>query len=183
MSPALSDPHPASAGPTAADRRSDVPLGPGGRPALVGRRIFRTAGARRVTYAVVFEALAIVFTTLILAVLGNSAGPSLAVAVVSSTVALVWNMVFNTLFEKWEKRSGITGRPLWVRVLHMTLFEVGLVVFLVPAVALILQVSLWEAFLYELTLIVFFLVYAFVYAWVFDRVFGMPDSAQPSAGS
>ena len=41
--------------------------------------------------------------------------------------------------------------PLWVRILHMTLFEGGLVLFLVPAVALILQVSLWEAFLYELS--------------------------------
>lgn len=158
-----------------------VPLGPGGKPALVGRRVFRTPTQRRVVYAVVFEALAIVFTTLILAALGNSAGPSFLVGVVSSVVALIWNMVFNTLFEKWEARSGHTGRPLWVRILHMTLFESGLVLFLVPAVALILQVNLWEAFLYELALIIFFLIYTGVYAWCFDRVFGMPDSAQPTA--
>lgn len=158
-----------------------VPLGPGGKPALVGRRVFRTPTQRRVVYAVIFEALAIVFTTLILAALGNSAGPSFLVGVVSSAVALIWNMVFNTLFEKWEARSGHTGRPLWVRILHMTLFESGLVLFLVPAVALILQVSLWEAFLYELALIIFFLIYTGIYAWCFDRVFGMPDSAQPQA--
>lgn len=156
-----------------------VPLGPGGKPALVGRRVFRTPTQRRVVYAVIFEALAIVFTTLILAALGNSAGPSFVVGVVSSVVALVWNMVFNTLFEKWETWSGHTGRPLWVRILHMTLFEGGLVLFLVPAVALILKVSLWEAFLYELSLIIFFLIYTGIYAWCFDRVFGMPDSAQP----
>lgn len=158
-----------------------VPLGPGGKPALVGRRVFRTPTQRRVVYAVIFEALAIVFTTLILAALGNSAGPSLLVGVVSSAVALIWNMVFNTLFEKWEAWSGHTGRPLWVRILHMTLFESGLVLFLVPAVALILQISLWEAFLYELALIIFFLIYTGIYAWCFDRVFGMPDSAQPQA--
>ena len=44
--------------------------------------------------------------------------------------------------------------------------------------ALILQVGLWEAFLYELALIIFFLIYNAVYAWCFDRVFGLPDSAQ-----
>lgn len=158
-----------------------VPMGPGGKPALVGRRVFRTPTQRRVVYAVIFEALAIVFTTLILAALGNSAGPSFLVGVVSSAVALIWNMVFNTLFEKWEAWSGHTGRPLWVRMLHMTLFESGLVLFLVPAVALILQISLWEAFLYELALIIFFLIYTGIYAWCFDRVFGMPDSAQPQA--
>ncbi|MBB5749409.1 putative membrane protein [Micrococcus sp. TA1] len=156
----------------------DVPAAPGGRPALVGRRVFSSPMQRRVAYAVVFEALAIVFTTLILAALGNPAGSSAVVGVVSSVVALLWNMLFNTLFEWWERRSGYTGRPLWMRLLHTFLFEAGLVVVLVPAVALILQVGLWEAFLYELALIIFFLVYNAVYAWCFDRVFGLPDSAQ-----
>ncbi|MDI3329549.1 MAG: PACE efflux transporter [Micrococcus sp.] len=157
---------------------TDVPTAPGGRRALVGRRVFSSPMQRRVVYAVVFEALAIGFTTLILAALGNSAGSSAVVGVVSSVVALLWNMLFNTMFEWWERRSGHTGRPLWMRLLHTFLFEAGLVVVLVPAVALILQVGLWEAFLYELALIIFFLIYNAVYAWCFDRVFGLPDSAQ-----
>lgn len=156
----------------------DVPLAPGGRPALVGRRVFRTPLGRRVVYAVVFETFAILFATVILTLLGNPPGASAAVGVVSSVVALTWNMVFNTLFERWERRSGRTGRPLWVRLLHTLLFEAGLMVFLVPAVALLLQVNLWEAFLYEAALLVFFLIYNAVYAWCFDRVFGLPDSAQ-----
>jgi uncharacterized membrane protein len=155
-----------------------VPAAPGGRQALVGRRVFSSPMQRRVVYAVVFEALAIVFTTLILAALGNPAGSSAVVGVVSSVVALLWNMLFNTMFEWWERRSGHTGRPFWVRLVHTFLFEAGLVVVLVPAVALILQVDLWEAFLYELALIIFFLIYNAVYAWCFDRVFGLPDSAQ-----
>ncbi|QCU79331.1 PACE efflux transporter [Citricoccus sp. SGAir0253] len=144
----------------------------------MGRRVFPSPVHRRVVYAVVFEALAIGFTTVILAALGNPAGSSAVVGVVSSVVALLWNMLFNTLFEWWERRSGHTGRPLWMRLLHTVLFEAGLVVVLVPAVALILQVTLWEAFLYEAALIVFFLLYNAVYAWVFDRVFGLPDSAR-----
>ena len=184
--------HPAATQPTTANRTAahtagprrqgrrpeDIPVAPGGRRALVGRRVFASPMQRRVVYAVVFEALAIGFTTLILAALGNPAGSSAVVGVVSSVVALVWNMAFNTLFEWWERRSGHTGRPLWMRLLHTFCFEAGLVVFLVPAVALILQVGLWEAFLYELALIIFFLIYNAVYAWCFDRVFGLPDSAQ-----
>lgn len=160
-----------------------APLGPGGRSPLVKRRVFPTPLHRRVVYALVFEALAVVFTTLILAALGNSPGASALIGVVSSVVALVWNMIFNTLFERWEKRSGTTGRPVKIRLLHTLLFEGGLVVILVPLMALILQVSLWESFLYEAGLIIFFLVYNAGYAWCFDRVFGLPDSAREGMDS
>ena len=153
------------------------PRGPGGRRALAGRPVFASAALRRVVYAVVFEALAILFTTGILSALGNAGGPSLAVAVVSSTVALLWNVVFNTLFERFERRVGVTHRPWWMRAAHAVGFEGGLLVFLVPAVALVLGVGLWEAFLIEAGLLVFFLVYAAVYAYVFDSVFGLPTES------
>lgn len=168
-------PHAAPAAPAGA------PRGPGGRRALVGRRVFRTPLQRRVVYAVVFELLAILFTTSILAAFGNPGGSSLAVAVVSSTVALLWNIAFNSMFEAFERRAGITGRPWWVRVLHAVGFEGGLILFLVPAVALILGVGLWQAFLIEAGLLMFFLVYAAVYAYAFDSVFGLPDSAAGTA--
>ena len=158
-------------------RTRPAPRGPGGRRALVGRPVFASAALRRVVYAVVFEALAVLFTTGILAALGNAGGPSLVVAVLSSTVALLWNVLFNTLFERFERRVGATHRPWWMRVAHAVGFEGGLLVFLVPAVALVLGVGLWDAFLIEAGLLVFFLVYAAVYAYAFDSVFGLPDSA------
>lgn len=163
--------------PSVPSSSSDAPRGPGGRRALVRRRVFRSPLQRRIVYAVVFELLAILFTTGILAAFGNSGGSSLAVAVVSSTVALLWNIAFNSMFEAFERRAGITGRPWWLRALHAVAFEGGLILFLVPAVALILGVGLWQAFLIEAGLLVFFLVYAAVYAYAFDSVFGLPDSA------
>ena len=42
-----------------------------------------------------------------------------------------------------------------------------------------LNVSLWEALVMDLGLVVFFLVYTFVFNWVFDHVFGLPASAAP----
>ncbi|MGO1183808.1 MAG: PACE efflux transporter [Micrococcaceae bacterium] len=158
--------------------RPDVPLGPGGRPALVGRRIFPSPGSRRLVYAVVFEALAIAFTTTLLVAIGQSAQGSLLVGVVSSAVALTWNLVFNTIFEAWERRSGHTGRPWWVRVLHALCFEAGLMIILIPLIAWILDITLLQALVLEAGLLLFFLIYTAVYAWSFDRVFGLPDAAQ-----
>lgn len=176
--PARPSPDPAQPDGRAAD--AGTPRGPGGRRALVGRRVFRTSLQRRVVFAVVFELLAILFTTLILRVAGNEGTSSFAVAVTSSAVALAWNVVYNGLFERAERALGVQGRPWWARALHTLGFEGGLILFLVPAVALLLGVSLGEALVIELGLIVFFLVYNAVYTYVFDSVFGLPDSA--SAG-
>ena len=106
---------PASAASTPSDDRAPgraplrVPRGPGGRPALVGRRVFRGPMTRRVVYAVVFELLAIAFTTGILAVLRKPGGSSFSVAVVSSAVALTLNAVFKSSFEHWERLAGVVG--------------------------------------------------------------------------
>lgn len=163
---------------------ADVPRGPGGRRALVGRRVFRSPVSRRVVYAVVFEVLAVLFVTLLLMLVGKQANSSLVLAIANSTIALLWNLAFNTLFERWERRSGVTGRPLKVRVWHAVLFQFGLVCMLVPTVAFILQVSLAEAIAIEAGLLAFFFVYTAVYAYVFDSVFGLPDSAsEPPAGA
>lgn len=154
-----------------------VPVGPGGRDALIGRRIFPSPLGRRVTYAVVFEILAVGFTTIILALLGNDSGSSLIVGLISSTVALTWNLIFNWGFEAFERRIGVTHRPWYMRVTHAVLFEGGLIVMLVPAIAWVLGVSLLEAFMLEVVLLIFFLIYTAVYAWAFDSVFGLPEPA------
>lgn len=166
-----------------ATTQPDVPLGPGGRPALIGRRVFTRPVTRRVVYAVVFEALAIAFTTLLLVATGQSAQGSLVVGVVSSVVALTWNLIFNTIFEFWERRSGTSGRPWWVRALHAVTFELGLMMILIPLIAWILSISLLQALVLEAGLLVFFLIYTAVYAWSFDRVFGLPDAAQTAPAS
>ena len=163
---------------------ADVPRGPGGRRALVGRRVFGSPVTRRVVYAVVFEVLAVLFVTLLLMLVGKQANSSLVLAIANSTIALLWNLAFNTLFERWERRSGVTGRPLKVRVWHAVLFQFGLVCMLVPTVAFILGVSLAEAIAIEAGLLAFFFLYTAMYAYVFDSVFGLPDSAsEPAAGT
>ena len=74
-----------------------------------------------------------------------------------------------------QRQAGTGG--LRRRIAHAIGFEGGLIAFLVPVFAWWLGVSLWDALVMDLGLVVFFLVYTFVFNWAFDRVFGLPASA------
>lgn len=129
-----------------------------------------SATVRRVIYVFVYEAIAILFVSVLLMTLGHSGTGSGLVAVVSSTVALIWNFVWTTLFEAWEKRQPSQTRTIPRRITHAVGFEGGLVVFLVPLLAWILEVTLLDALVLELGMLVFFFIYTFVFAWLFDLV-------------
>ena len=134
---------------------------------------------RRLLYVTLYELIAIAAATLGLAVLsGQGAAHSGVLAVAASAIAVVWNMVFNTLFERWEARQAQRGRTLKRRLAHAVGFEGGLVLALVPLMAWWFDITLWQALVMDLGLIVFFLCYTFAFNWVFDRIFGLPASAQ-----
>ena len=133
---------------------------------------------RKIVYVGLYEGIAILCASVGLAALsGAGAGTSTALAATTSVIAVVWNLLFNTLFEAWESRQARRGRSLARRVAHAIGFEGGLAAVLVPLFAWWLDVGLWEALLFDAALLVFFLVYTFVFNWGFDRVFGLPASA------
>ncbi|CAM3886037.1 PACE efflux transporter [Paracidovorax anthurii] len=135
--------------------------------------------ARRVLYVALYELIAIAVATLGLALAtGQGAGHSGAVAAIASGIAIVWNVAFNWAFERWEARQPVRGRSTARRVAHAIGFEGGLAFILVPVLAWWFGVGLWEALLMDLGLLLFFLGYTFVFNWAFDRVFGLPASAQ-----
>lgn len=125
---------------------------------------------RRIIYVISYELIAVALTTGGLVVLGFGGGSSGVVAVAASTVAVVWNYVWTTLFEVWERRQVSQTRTVLRRMVHAVGFEGGLVVLLLPIVAATLRVSLMQAFSLEVGLLVFFLVYTFVFAWLFDKI-------------
>ncbi len=151
---------------------------------LQAQPLFRSlqGAKRRVLYVSLYELIAIAAATWGLSKLtGQGAGHSGVIAAAASVVAVVWNLVFNWAFERWEARQPVRGRSVARRVAHAIGFEGGLVFTLVPLFAWWFGVSLWQAFVMDLALIVFFLCYTFVFNWVFDRVFGLPASALPAA--
>ena len=135
---------------------------------------------RRIVYVTLYELIAIAATSVGLAALSDSSLARAGVAgLASSAVAIVWNVVFNTLFERWEARQTVRGRSLARRAAHAIGFEGGLVVTLVPLFAWWLDITLWHALMLDLCLLLFFLGYTFVFNWAFDQVFGLPASALP----
>jgi uncharacterized membrane protein len=135
---------------------------------------------RRIVYLTLFEGFGILITgTSFASVAGSDASHAGAAAVFTSLVAVTWNAVYNWLFERWEARQTRRGRSPLRRMMHAIGFEGGLVIFLVPMIALTLRVALTEAFLMDIGLTVFFLVYAYIFNLIFDAIFGLPASAMP----
>ncbi|MFC3682171.1 PACE efflux transporter [Hydrogenophaga luteola] len=135
---------------------------------------------RKVVYVTLYELIAIAISSTGLAAgSGASLERASVIAVVTSLIAVVWNLVYNTLFERWEARQSVRGRGLARRVAHAVGFELGFLVLLVPLFAWWFGISLQHALVLEVGLALFFLLYTFVFNWAFDKVFGLPASALP----
>ena len=122
----------------------------------------------RIFQAIGFECLAILICTPLLAWIMQK--PMLemgAVTVLIALLALGWNVVFNRFFDRLLARMNVAHNA-WVRVVHALLFEGGLIVMGVPLIAWWLSVSLWQAFLLDIGVLLFFLPYTYVYHWGYD---------------
>lgn len=90
-----------------------------------------------------------------------------ALTVMFSIIAMLWNMIFNMFFDQTQRRMRFE-RGLTARLLHASLFEVGLIVLLVPLASWWLSIGLLEAFLLDIGLILFFLPYTVSFNWGYD---------------
>ncbi|KVZ09967.1 hypothetical protein WM34_18995 [Burkholderia ubonensis] len=134
---------------------------------------------RKITQAILYEAIAIAcISPAIAALFGEGLVYSGALSATMSAIALLWNMVYNTLFERWEATRVQRTRTLGRRIIHACGFEGGLIFILVPVVAWWLKISWLDAFLVDLGLFAFFFCYAFVFQWAFDRVFDVPAATK-----
>ena len=134
---------------------------------------------RKLLYVTVFEAIAISICTVGFAMQsGKSLAHAGALSVMTSAIAVLWNFLFTHLFEAWEARQAGGGRSIRRRVAHAVLFESGLLLIIVPLTAAWLDITLASALVLNIGLAGFFLVYTFVFNWSFDRLFGLPLSAQ-----
>ncbi len=136
---------------------------------------------RKLIYLSLYEGIAVVLSTVCLSLITHQeASRTGAISVCASLVAMTWNFVYNSLFEAWEARRSKGGRPFWLRVGHTCGFELGMLLLLAPLFAFGLNVSAAAALGLQLGMLTFFLVYSFVFTLGFDRVFGLPASAQRS---
>ncbi len=130
---------------------------------------------RRVLYVTLFEIFAVMLTTFILVVLsGGDTQQSLILAIIIASTAVIWNFIYNTLFEYWEKRKQIKKRTFIIRSIHAIGFEGGLTLVCMPLYMLWYGVSIWMALTMEISLTLAFLVYTFLFTLGFDTVFTLP---------
>ncbi|AHV92310.1 multidrug/biocide efflux PACE transporter [Bordetella holmesii] len=123
----------------------------------------------RFVHAFLFEILAIGLCAPVAAwPMGKSLFEMGVLTAVIAWIALLWNMLYNAGFDRLENRMGWT-RTLRLRVVHALGFETGLILIVIPLAAWWLQISLWEAFVLDIALVLFYLPYAFFYNLAYDK--------------
>lgn len=139
--------------------------------------------ADRIRHAVSFEVIGIIIATPLAAFAFHLPGGDSAVIVVASaTVAMLWNYVYNLGFDHLMQRlTGGTAKTTRIRVAHAVLFELGLLMIMLPLVAWYLQISIWQALVMDIALALFYMGYAFVFNWAYDRVFPLPEWQEKQA--
>lgn len=98
------------------------------------------------------------------------------VGLVSATLATAWNYLFNLGFDHAMQRlKSTTLKTPAIRVAHALLFELGLLIVLMPFIAWYLSISLAQALVMDISFALFYVVYAFIFNWGYDRLFPLPE--------
>lgn len=139
----------------------------------------------RIRHAISFEIISLAIITPLGAwVFGLPMLEMGVVGVGSAMIATLWNYLFNLGFDhallRWR---GTVAKSFRIRIVHAILFEAGLLGVLIPFIAAYLGVSLWEAFLLDVSLAGFFLVYAFVFNWAYDHIFPVVETRRPATAT
>ncbi|MFZ2842827.1 PACE efflux transporter [Psychrobacter sp.] len=133
----------------------------------------------RIRHALGFEVIGLlIFAPLASLVFGFELQLMGVMALIGSIVATIWNYFYNVLFDRaMFKLRGTVQKTVSIRVLHAVLFEGGLLLLFLPAIAWYLNISLWDAFKMDIAMATFYLIYAFIYNWIYDKVFPIPKSS------
>lgn len=126
---------------------------------------------RRIIHALCYELILLVIGTPLLSFfLQESLTHTGILWILMSVTALIWNMFFNHMFEKYELYVGWTERTVAIRILHALGFEGGLLVFTVPMIAWMMNMTLWEALILDIGLALSIMVYTFIFQWCYDII-------------
>ncbi|WP_127090773.1 PACE efflux transporter [Aquabacter cavernae] len=131
----------------------------------------------RIRHAVSFEIIGLLLVTPLGALAFQMPLHEMGVVtLVSATLATLWNYIYNWGFDiALDRIIGTTLKSGPVRVLHAIVFEVGLLIVLMPFIAWYLSVSLWQAFVMDLSFALFYMLFAFAFNWAYDRIFPLPE--------
>lgn len=131
----------------------------------------------RIRHAVSFELIGLILVTPLAAFVFHM--PLFDIGVVSAgsaVIALLWNYIFNWGFDHAVRRlTGSTRKSQVLRLLHVVLFEVGLLLALMPLIAWYLRIDLWQALIMDAAFAGFYMAYAYLFNLAYDRVFPLAE--------
>ncbi|GLS42731.1 PACE efflux transporter [Methylobacterium brachythecii] len=135
----------------------------------------------RVRHALMFEIVGLaIFTPGSAILLGQPVEHMGVIGIVSATTATLWNFIYNMIFDRILLRwKGTVEKNIMTRLVHTGLFEAGLVTLLIPFIAWYLGISLQEAIVIDLGIVIFYLFYAFSFNFLYDWVFPIALQAKP----
>ncbi|SFN36206.1 Uncharacterized membrane protein [Izhakiella capsodis] len=123
----------------------------------------------RIIHAVTFEVLAIAIVSPLAAwIMDKPIFLMGSLAILLSTLAMIWNMIYNAGFDRLYPPGQM--RSVRVRVLHALGFEGGFILIGLPVAALMLKITLLQAFVLEITFFLLFLPFTMLYNWIYDRL-------------
>lgn len=124
----------------------------------------------RICHAIGFELIAVMICAPAGAwLLNKSIFDMGALAIMLSSVAMLWNIIYNSAFDRLWPVTRIK-RNIPVRICHALGFEGGFILIGLPLAAWMLNVTLWQALMIEIGFFLFFLPYTVVYNWGYDML-------------
>jgi len=132
--------------------------------------------ADRIRHTLMFEAIALFLVAVVGSwITGRSVETVGMLGLMFSGLAMFWNFTFNWLFDLWDmKYRNAAPRGVKIRIIHAVLFELALLIAGIFLVSWWLDTTYWYAFVLDIGMSSFFLVYAFSFNWSYDKIFPIP---------
>lgn len=132
------------------------------------------SGRERILQTFTFETLGLAIVVPTHALLSQTPAETSALLVLSlAVIATLWSPLFNIVFDRIDLSvSGrvASDRPHRLRLLHAVLVELSALLVTLPMVMHLAGYGLWDALFFDMTLTVFYTVYAYVFYLAYDRL-------------
>ncbi|MBI6628705.1 PACE efflux transporter [Pontibaca salina] len=130
----------------------------------------------RIRHAILFEVIGLILFTLAGTWVFSTPMSNMGViAIFGATLAMLWNYLYNLAFDHVLLRfRGQLDKTVAMRALHAILFEIGLMILMLPFIMWYLGIGLVDALIMDMGYALFFMCYAFVFNWGYDIVFPIP---------
>lgn len=133
--------------------------------------------ADRIRHAIAFELIGLFLVIIILSRFGFDPTHTGILGLAFSIIATGWNYLYNIWFDKvMIKMTGHCLKKTKHRILHAVLFELGLLIVSLPALSWWFNITLLQAFIMDIGLVIFYLIYAYIYNLAYDHLFPIKQS-------